>query len=247
MDKSAISIWGYSLGYALLIAMQRLYLMDATELEFELEGPWKLDGYSQASLAFVDPSLGGTGYLQRIADEFDQVAKTAIEHLDHPNCESACYRCLKSYGNQRHHEYLRWPLIMPDLLTLAQAQPLKRSLQTGDLDDPKPWLEAYSAGVGSPLEYQFLRLFEKHGFHPEKQVPVSATVDGRPISVADFAVPARRLAIYIDSAAFHVGQNLRRDRFIREKLRNGQPPWRVEELTVRDLGRGEELVKRLMT
>jgi len=37
-----------------------------------------------------------------------------------------------------------------------------------------------------------------------------------------------------------------RDRYIREKLRSGQPPWRVEELTARDLAGGEALVTRLM-
>jgi hypothetical protein len=135
---------------------------------------------------------------------------------------------------------------MPHLEALAGSAPVQRPPQTGDLHDPRPWLEAYSAGVGSPLEHQFLRLFEKHGFHPEKQFPVSPTVGGAPISVADFAVPSRRLAIYIDGAAFHVGQNLRRDRYIREKLRSGQPPWRVEELTARDLAGGEALVRRLM-
>jgi hypothetical protein len=47
----------------------------------------------------------------------------------------------------------------------------------------------------------------------------------RPISVADFAVPERRLAIYIDGAAFHAGERLRRDRYIRRRLRDGSPPW----------------------
>jgi hypothetical protein len=74
------------------------------------------------------------------------------------------------------------------------------------IDDPRPWLEAYAAGVGSPLELAFLRLFEAHGFEPQKQVPVAPNTGEPPISVADFAVPERRLAIYIDGAAFHVGQ-----------------------------------------
>ena len=36
------------------------------------------------------------------------------------------------------------------------------------------------------------------------------------------------------------------DAFIREKLRAGQPPWRVEEFTVKDLALGEALVRRLV-
>jgi hypothetical protein len=135
---------------------------------------------------------------------------------------------------------------MPALEQLAAAAPQSRPQQTGDIDDPRPWLEAYAAGVGSPLELRFLRLFEQHGFHPQKQVPVAPNDGQAPISVADFAVPERRLAIYIDGAAFHIGPNLRRDRYIRERLRNGNPPWRVEELRAADLHQGVNLVQRLL-
>lgn len=241
--------WGLSLGYALMNGIQRFFMLGSGELDFELEGPW-LTGDATGrsgmlSLAFIDPSLGGSGYLNRIAENLHRVADRAIEHLDHSNCETSCYRCLKSYQNQRHHENLLWPQIMPALEELASATPTSRPLETGDIDDPKPWLEAYAAGVGSPLELAFLRLFEKHGFHPKKQVPVAPTAAELPISIADFAVPERRLAIYIDGAAFHVGQRLRRDRFIRDRLRSGDPPWRVEELRARDLAEGAALVERL--
>ena len=241
--------WGLSLGYSLLAGMQHFFMLDANELDFELEGPWKTDNaagrYSKLSLAFIDPSLGGTGYLRRIAEHFDAVARQAIEHLDHPVCQNACYRCLKSYQNQRYHEHLAWPQVMPALEELIQAAPSPRPLETGDIDGPRAWLEAYAAGVGSPLELKFLRLFEQHGFNPQKQVPVAPNAGDPPITVADFAVPERRLAIYIDGAAFHAGANLRRDRYIRDRLRRGNPPWRVEELRAADLARGAAFVERL--
>jgi len=241
--------WGLSLGYALINGMQHHFMLGSGELDFELEGPW-LTGeatgrYKMLSLAFIDPSLGGSGYLVRIAERFSRVAKRTIEHLDHPDCETACYRCLKSYQNQRHHEHLEWPQIVPALETLAQVEPASRPLKTGDIDDPRPWLEAYAAGVGSPLELKFLRLFEKHGFHPQKQVAVSPSPGEPPLSIADFAIPDRRLAIYIDGAAFHVGQRLRRDRFVRDRLRSSALPWRVEEFRATDLGRGAALVESL--
>lgn len=246
LDEFAAKSWGYSLGYSALIGMQRLYMLDPAELDFELEGPWKLGAHKQISLAFIDPSLGGTGYLRRIADEFNLVAEMAIGHLDHAGCETACYRCLKSYQNQRHHEFLRWPTAIPHLQSLAAEPTVVRRLETGDVQDPGPWLEAYSEGLGSPLELAFARLFAKHGFNPKRQVPIS-TVPGRPaISVADFAVPESRLAIYIDGAAFHTGANLRRDRYIRNLLRGATEPWRVEELTARDLAGGQSLVRRLV-
>jgi len=245
MQDDAVKTWGYSMGYALLIGMERLYVLEGGEIDFELEGPWKSGKHQSLSLTFVDPSLGGTGYLRRIADEFHLVARTTLDHLDHPNCQTACYRCLKSYSNQRHHEFLQWPVTIPHLRALADEQPEQKPLERGDDDSPRPWLESYAAGVGSPLELKFLRLFEKYGFTPEKQVPVAPTEGSAPISIADFAVPGQRLAIYVDGAAFHIGTNLRRDRNIRDRLRNGTPPWRVEELSAADLALGENLVRRL--
>jgi hypothetical protein len=218
-------------------------------MDFELEGPWDTGDRSarhgMVSLAFIDPNLGGSGYLERIAENFHLVAARAVEHLDHRDCQTACYRCLKSYNNQRYHDQLAWPLAMPYLEELRQTHPAQRPPETGDIHDPRPWLEAYNAGVGSPLELKFLRLFEENNFFPEKQVPVSPSDGEAAISVADFAVPERRLAIYVDGAAFHTGANLRRDRYIRTRLRKGTPPWKVVELTVADLRRGGELVAEL--
>jgi hypothetical protein len=197
------------------------------------------------SLTFIDPSLGGTGYLEHAAEDFHLIARSALDHLDHPGCDTACYRCLKSYANQRFHDALCWPLAAPTLEVLAAERPERQPVEMGDIDDPGQWLEAYAAGVGSPLELKFLRLFEQHGFHPDKQVPIALREGDSPISIADFTVPAHRLAIYIDGASVHVGSNLRRDRHIRDRLRNGDPPWQVEELDARNLREGKALIERL--
>jgi Lhr-like helicase len=231
--------WGYTLGYALRTGMRHLYMLDGPEIEFELERSW--EERSEAgrrrvgALTFIDPAVGGSGFLDRCVDELHLVAHRAIDHLDHPKCESACYRCLKSYANQRHHEYLSWPHVMPDLEAIATAPPEKLTAEVGDTDDPGPWLDAYDAGVGSPLELKFLRLFEKHGIEVEKQVPVAPDADGRPISQADFRVAGTNVLVYVDGAAFHTGNRLRRDRAIRKALREGSAAWRVVELTARDL------------
>lgn len=249
MSQEELQTWGLSLGYSLKAGMQHLYMLDGSEINFELEGAWKAETngerYSLISLTFIDPSLGGSGYLRRIATEFDQVAKQALEHLDHPNCETACYRCLKTYQNQRFHDYLRWTIAVPTLEALSQSRPAVTSLHLKDLDDPRPWLEAYAAGVGSPLELKFLRQFEKYGFHPKKQVPIVLEPGSPPISIADFAVAEQRLAIYIDGVSFHQGTNLRRDRYIRDKLRHAAPPWKVIELSAKDLPLQSDLVEAL--
>lgn len=240
--------WGQSLGYALRIGMRHLYMLDGPEIEFVLEPAWQShEGgrpHQQGSLTFIDPAVGGSGFLERAAHELQLVAKRALEHLEHEGCETACYRCLKSYQNQRVHSLLSWPLVVPDLDALARAAPVETAAGT---DDPRPWLEAYAAGVGSPLELRFLRLFEQHGLAVDKQVPVSVDPGGPPISVADFVIKGSRVALYVDGAAFHHGRQLRRDRFIRDRLRHGQMGWRVEELQASHLSAGRELVERLRT
>jgi len=247
--SAALEEWTHSLGAALRIGIRQHLLLEGSEIEFEPEGPWQTTqdaGYCQrVSLTFVDPSVGGSGYIARIAREFHLIARRAIEHLNHPDCETACYRCLKSYQNQRHHDKLCWPSIIGDLEQLAESPSEPVPLQVGDSNDPRPWLEAFAAGVGSPLELRFLRLFEQHGFHPDRQVPVAPSEAEQPISIADFAVPSRRLAIYVDGAAFHVGARLRRDRIIRNRLRDGSLRWTVVELRAADLSRGAALVQEL--
>jgi very-short-patch-repair endonuclease len=242
--------WGLSLGYALRTGLRQLYLLDGPEIEFELEPLWdeRDEGGVRrlGALTFIDPAVGGSGFLDRCAEELHLIARRAIEHLDHPRCETACYRCLKSYANQRHHEHLSWPHIMPDLEMLAEAAPTLLPPEIGDQDDPRPWIEAFDAGVGSPLELKFLRLFEKHGLAVEKQVPVGPDATSAAISVADFRVAGTKVLIYVDGAAFHTGVRLRRDRAIRERLRNGDIGWTVVELRAADLARGEALMNEVI-
>jgi hypothetical protein len=248
-DGTAYQQWGLSLGYALRIGMRQLYMLDGPEVEFVLEPMWEIehDGRRarRGALTFVDAAVGGSGFLDRAAAELHLVAARTIEHLLHANCETACYRCLKSYNNQRHHESLSWPLVAPDLEALAAIAPDLLPASAGDAADPRPWLDAFDAGVGSPLELKFLRLFEKNGLAVDKQVPVAPNAGAAPISTADFVVTGSRVAIYVDGAAFHRGQRLRRDRAIREKLRAGTAGWRVVELRSSDLGRGDALVQEL--
>lgn len=238
--------WGQSLGYALRIGLRHLYMLDGPEIEFVLESKWKASSgegaHFKGALTFIDAAVGGSGFLERAASELHLVAQRALEHLDHPDCETACYRCLKSYQNQRAHEFLNWPLIVPDLEALAAAAP---SQSASTSEDPQPWIRAYQAGVGSPLEHRFLELFMAHGLAVDKQVPVSADVGGSPMSLADFVIPGSRVALYVDGAAFHRGQRLRRDGLIRERLRKGTMGWRIVELKAADLRRGKELVEQL--
>ena len=239
LDEAAYQRWGQTLGYSLRAGIRHLYMLDGSEVEFCLENMWEVtDAHGkrrEGCLTFIDGAVGGSGFLERAAQGLHLVSRRSIDHLDHEGCETACYRCLKAYTNQRVHGHLHWPSILSDLEALAQEPPSPIALERGDAHDPRPWLEAFDAGVGSPLELAFLRLFERSGIAVEKQVPVGPDEGGPAISTADFAIPAAKLVVYVDGAAFHTGNRLRRDRIIRERLRAGTAGWRVVELTVKDL------------
>jgi very-short-patch-repair endonuclease len=124
----------------------------------------------------------------------------------------SCYRCLRTYRNQRVHGLLNWRLVLPQLLatrgetveTLAAAIPAHR----GVLEGPD-WDEARREGCGSPQELRLLRAMRDAGLpEPQKQFRITSDA-GRLITQADFAYPDRHLLIYVDGLAFHSSIRMR--------------------------------------
>src|SRR5262249_416392 len=173
--------------------------------------------------------------LGRFARRRPEVAAAALQHLDHDDCDTACYRCLKSYDNQRHHARLSWPLVTSTLEGLREDPPEAIAPSAQDLNDPGPWREALEAGVGSPLEMRCWTPTQADGLSPVKQPPINDPETRRLLPIADFAFPDDRVAVYVDGASIHVGTVLRRDRRIEQRLRSMEPPWTVIRLGRRQI------------
>jgi hypothetical protein len=230
--------WAWTLGYALLAGAERLFALSSRDFEVVFEAVRIVPGPNgeptrQGILTFIDPNLGGSGYLEKFAAQLPEVAAGALHHLDHDDCEAACYRCLKSYDNQRRHDLLRWPLVISTLEGLRDEAPAAVPLDAIDVNDPRPWRAAFEAGVGSPLEHRCLLLLQSAGLAPQKQFSIQS--GGRLITVADFAFPEQRVAIYVDGASIHLGEVLSRDRRIERRLRDLSEPWTVIRLRRRDI------------
>jgi len=56
MQDDAVKTWGYSMGYALLIGMERLYVLEGGEIDFELEGPGSPASTSPFHLRSLTPA-----------------------------------------------------------------------------------------------------------------------------------------------------------------------------------------------
>lgn len=248
-DITALDQWALTLGYSLLTGAERHFALASEDLDFIWEGfrPQTYNGnkFNQGIITIIDPNIGGSGYLERIAEELDQVAAAALRHLDHQGCESACYRCLKSYENQRYHHLLTWPAVTGVLEGLRNIATSRMSLTAAEIDDPQPWIDAYTAGCGSPLEHRFLRLMQNAGLSPVLQHPIPDEA-GIPFTIADFAFTEKRIAIYIDGVAYHKGDRLRKDRAIDQRLQSLADPWKVMRISAKDINRGEaEIITNL--
>ena len=79
--------------------------------------------------------------------EVQQVARAAVRHLEDHDCPASCYRCLRSYRNQRVHGILNWRLAMPYLLAAAASElgPLAPPAQLSRSEGPE-WDEARREG-----------------------------------------------------------------------------------------------------
>ena len=234
-DHESLAAWAWTLGYALLAGAERLFALSTRDFEVVFEGTRPFQSGTgptplQAILTFVDPNLGGSGYLERFARRLPEVAVAALQHLDHEDCETACYRCLKSYDNQRHHARLSWPLVTSTLEGLREDPPVAVATSAQDLNDPRPWREAFEAGVGSPLEFRCWTHMQAAGLNPVKQFPITDPDTRRLLTIADFAFPEECVSIYVDGASIHVGNVLRRDRRIEQRLHGMEPSWTVIRL-----------------
>jgi ATP-dependent helicase YprA (DUF1998 family) len=239
-EQTDLAVWGTTLGEALLIGAQRNFALSPDDLGVLWEGVHTLQvgekKIQQGVITFIDSRLGGSGYLRKLVTELSGVAQQALKHLDHENCETACYRCLKNYQNQRLHDCLRWPLIISTLAGMAEETPQELPLSAADYSDPTPWKEAFAAGCASPLEHRFLKIMVEAGLNPQKQYPI-ADDSGKVFTVTDFAFPEKRLAIYVDGLAFHKGDRLRRDKVIVNKLLGLNNPWSIIRVTIKSMER----------
>ena len=197
--------WSWSFAWAIVRGAVRLFDIDEDDLEPRVLTRWT-DGRTEVmEIIWVDAMTGGSGILQDMIQHFPAVAQSALEHLQGHDCPTSCYRCLKSYRNQRVHRILNWRITVPHL-TAAIAE-MVTSL--GSTPPPQPitegpeWDEARHEGCDSPLELVLLRAMRDGSLaEPEKQYTVEDE-NGRILTRADFAFPAQRILVYVDGLAFH--------------------------------------------
>lgn len=71
---------------------------------------WRAVGDKQApagvEIVLYDYAPGGAGFVKEAFDNWSIVTSSALKLCEQCSCERSCYDCLKSYGNQAHHDRL---------------------------------------------------------------------------------------------------------------------------------------------
>ncbi len=198
--------------------------------ESDLEGFVEERDDGQAWVLIYDPMPGGSGFLQQVRERWEGVCAEARQIMTTCDCEEACYACLLTFWNQRHHGVLNRHRAA-DLLKLYE-QPMA----FGHPIAPNPArAPGGDGGEESIAEERFVRLLEGRNFPPPPQKQHAVQLPDGTLTLADFAWPEKRILVYIDGMTWHGPSDVQRaDRITRIKLRGAD--YKVVEMTAQELG-----------
>jgi hypothetical protein len=147
-------------------------------------------------------------------------------------------------GTKVHARGLKWEVVFTEALgpqTLVRLRGLESAVRGAELN----LLMLDGSEIESDFEGPWTEKVDDLEVRKADLTFIDTSIGGTVTRAAEDIHLVARKAVYIDGASFHFGANLRRDRYIRDRLRNGDPPWRIEELRAKDLQKGEELGRAL--
>lgn len=106
-----------SLGYAFQRGICRLLDVDSSDIGVSWRWLSKRSSPEGVEIILYDNAPGGSGFVKEAYDNWATVLENARDICKSCTCEKACYDCLKSYGNQSHHEKLDRKSVLRQLTT----------------------------------------------------------------------------------------------------------------------------------
>lgn len=106
----------------------------------DLDGTLHLDVHGSPTLILFDDVPAGAGHVRQLSDHIIEVLQSALVRVTACECgnETSCYRCLRSFRNQRMHDSLRRGAVAELLTSLLEADRSARvhwrSLEDADLN-----------------------------------------------------------------------------------------------------------------
>jgi ATP-dependent helicase YprA (DUF1998 family) len=146
-------------------------------------------GENRWSITLFDAVPGGAGHVLQIEESLEKVLRAALRRVSECECgpETSCYGCLRSYQNQRDHDYLSRGAaeqvlrrLIDDEGALDRSLVLEREPIKIPASLPRDWFELYEAAFGS--ERELLTALAEAGV-PRPEVGFESA-GGIPISIA---------------------------------------------------------------
>lgn len=172
-----------------LLGAEHVLELNERELSYSV---WEDENGLQSGVIY-DPVPGGSGFLDLLINYWEDVVDAASGILSSCDCETACYRCLLGYANQRYHEQLNRHFAV-DILKSHRGGFSRAS----DIPPAAPRDEGEMEGQDSNKEEEFLEILEDRGFPLPEDAQHRIGLGGSSYTIADFAYPSRKIAIYID-------------------------------------------------
>ena len=168
-------------------------------------------------MLIYDPMPGGSGFLQQLREHWHTVCLRAQEIMETCDCDEACYGCLLTFWNQRHHA------ILSRTTAIEVLRANEGEMQFGTAIPPY-FAEPQDKEVEeeSDPEELFVQILKNRRFPGAGKQHQVALEDGT-TTFADFAYQEEKVLIYIDgtSEQLHGDPERRRaDHLTRVKLRS---------------------------
>ncbi|MBU0471525.1 MAG: DUF1998 domain-containing protein, partial [Nanoarchaeota archaeon] len=197
-------------------------------------------------IIFYENVAGGAGYLAKFAQKLPIIAKEAYKLLSECDCVNSCYKCIRSYYNQREHNMMDKTLVLGYLKLLMESNPDQGVVAEGEAPLDYPELDQ----TESPIEELLLIAIKNAKLPiPKLQHEIRSSED-KLVTVADFAYEDRKLLIFCDGAQYHNNRTTwRKDMWKRNEAR--AQGWEVLEFPgwdiINDVERCINLIKRFVT
>lgn len=99
-----------SVMYAVLNSISMVLNIERKDIKACLSRKISQNDISEYSIIIYDSVPGGAGHTRRLVtkdgNQFYSILMHAKTEMDNCNCDPSCYRCLRSYGNQKIHDKL---------------------------------------------------------------------------------------------------------------------------------------------
>ncbi len=225
----------YSLLEALRMGASNVLDMETDDLQILIIGSPGLD---QVDALLYDPMPGGSGLLDQILQQWEDVVSAALQGVGQCSsaCSTACIDCLFTFRNAYYHRYLDRHLASRRLQEWGSALHFSHDIPA-KLPQTSP-TQSHELPVNLK-EDQLREMLTRAGFpDPICQHPIDL---GKPLGMTtpDFFYEDDRfegICIYLDGMSRHIHGNpetQQRDQAIREELRN--QGYEVLKITATDL------------